>query len=57
MSMATAVPGRRDETEIYRCTEAELVKSYKAYVRRNDGCVLARSSARDAQVTLVFNVL
>lgn len=55
--MATAVPGRRDETEIYRCTAAELVKSYKAYVRRNDGCALARSSARDAQVTLVFNVL
>lgn len=29
--MATAVPGRRDATEIYLWSEAELVKSYKVY--------------------------
>lgn len=29
MSVATAVPRKREETEIYLCTEAELVKNYK----------------------------
>lgn len=33
MSVAAAVPRKREETEIYLCTEAELVKSYKVYAR------------------------
>jgi len=33
MSMATAFPGRRDEMEVYLCTEAGLVESYKACTR------------------------
>lgn len=31
MSMATAVPGRRDAMEICLWSKAELVKSYKVY--------------------------
>lgn len=32
MSVATAVPGKGDEKEIYPCAETELVNCYKVYI-------------------------